>query len=162
VLHGQLAQQDLAALLRTAWVFALPSFYEGLPLTLVEALACGARVVTTDLLGVRHVLRTMSSAGTGDPDSRLDDRDRDEASERRASDWLTLVSLPRLSRADRPNPEDLPAFTEELTKALADALDRPQLDPTRPELAARLGEMTWGAVFRRIESLWRRAIEAPD
>ena len=42
--------------MRAAHVFVLPSFYEGLPLVLVEALACGCRLVCTDLPGVRSGL----------------------------------------------------------------------------------------------------------
>ena len=52
VLHDQLDQPRLADLLRRSAVFVLPSFYEGLPLVLVEAAACGCRLVTTTLPGV--------------------------------------------------------------------------------------------------------------
>ena len=38
--------------MRRSTVCVLPSFYEGLPLVLVEALACGCRLVATDLPGV--------------------------------------------------------------------------------------------------------------
>ncbi|MCK7512374.1 MAG: glycosyltransferase [Desulfobacterales bacterium] len=40
------------AVLQAADVFVLPSFFEGLPLVVVESLACGCRVVMTDLPGV--------------------------------------------------------------------------------------------------------------
>ena len=35
-------------------VFVLPSFYEGLPLVIIEALACGTYVICTDLPGIRN------------------------------------------------------------------------------------------------------------
>jgi glycosyltransferase involved in cell wall biosynthesis len=44
---GPLSYQDLADLNRLASVFVLTSAYEGLPLVVLEALACGTPVVTT-------------------------------------------------------------------------------------------------------------------
>ena len=59
VLHGQLSQAALAELMRTCAVFVLPSFYEGLGLVLVEALACGCRLVATALPGVQEQLAPL-------------------------------------------------------------------------------------------------------
>ena len=53
IYHGRVDQPRLAELMRGCKVFALPSFYEGLPLVLVEALACGCQPVCTALPGVR-------------------------------------------------------------------------------------------------------------
>lgn len=53
---GRLSQRDLAKRYQEADVFVLPSFGEGLPLTLIEALACGDRAVVTDLPGIRSFL----------------------------------------------------------------------------------------------------------
>lgn len=50
---GRLDQPQLAERMNQADVFVLPSFYEGLPLVVIEALACGLQVVCTDLPGVR-------------------------------------------------------------------------------------------------------------
>lgn len=53
---GLLCQEELAALLNRSHLFVLPSFYEGLPLVLLEAMACGAKVICTDLPGVKQWL----------------------------------------------------------------------------------------------------------
>jgi glycosyltransferase involved in cell wall biosynthesis len=53
IFTGMVSQEELGEILRDCDIFILPSFYEGLPLVLIEALACGLRVVTTDLPGVK-------------------------------------------------------------------------------------------------------------
>jgi glycosyltransferase involved in cell wall biosynthesis len=130
-LHGQLSQERLAGLLRRCAVAVLPSFYEGLPLVLVEALACGCRVVATRLPGVAH--RIAPHFGTA----------------------MMLVEPPRLRSVDEPVPDDLPRFVDDLTATLANALadaachDEPALPPEALET------FTWRTVFRRVEEIWR-------
>lgn len=51
---GKLTQQQLAEQFNRSDLFILPSFSEGLPLVLVEALACGLKVIATDLPGIRQ------------------------------------------------------------------------------------------------------------
>jgi len=126
--HGRLDQQQLAALMRRSSIFVLPSFYEGLPLVLVEALASGCRLVATALPGVVEELAP------------------------RMGRHLDLVPLPRLVKADQPVAEDLPAFTanlaESIRRSLAGAGETGSADPDLLE------SFTWRAVFRRVEQAW--------
>ena len=123
--HGMLSQHELAALMRASAVFVLPSMYEGLPLVLVEALACGCRAVSTDLPGVRELAAHL------------------------VSELLTRVPPPRRTSVDQPIAADLPAFVDALERALDGALDAGPL-----EVSADLRPFTWDAVFERIEALW--------
>ena len=132
VLHGQLGQPELADLLRRSAVFALPSFFEGLPLVLVEAAACGCKLVSTALPGVVDQLAPV------------------------LGDNLELVAPPRRQQVDQPLPADLPQFVDDLTLALESALDAPA--PADP--SETVASMTWPAVFRRIETVWRRLLES--
>jgi glycosyltransferase involved in cell wall biosynthesis len=129
--HGSLNQRDLAWLMRRSQVFVLPSFYEGLPLVLVEALAAGCRLVATDLDVVRSDLAP------------------------RLGEALTRVPLPPLVGVDEPDPDGLPAFTDRLEAALNQALAAPPLDPGA--LAETLEGFTWPAVYGRIETIWRQS-----
>lgn len=94
---GRMSQADLARAYRESDVFVLPSFYEGLPLVVVEALACGCKVVVTDLPGIRPWLSANA------PDAPV---------------WY--VAPPAMRNVDEPEPESLPAFE----RALADAIER--------------------------------------
>ena len=133
--HGQLDQDQLARLARRCHTCVLPSFYEGLPLVLVEALACGCRLVATALPGVIEVLsRPLDGA-------------------------LELVPLPRLESVDRPDPADLPAFVDGLERALRRSMSRPSLGDPAATLPGALAPFTWEAVFRRVEAVWRALLK---
>jgi len=129
VLHGQIDQPALADLMRRCAVCVLPSFYEGVPLVLVEAAACGCRIVSTALPGVIEQIAPRLGA------------------------TMELVPLPRLAGIDTPIAADLPRFTRDLTAALDRALAwkgkaaPPDLEP-----------FTWSAVFGRVEKIWRELI----
>ena len=126
--HGHLSQEGLGALFRRATVFALPSFFEGLPLVLVEAAACGCRLVSTRLPGIVDELAPALGS------------------------WLDLVDVPPLDGPDVPAPRGLPRFVDELSAALDRALHRGPLEADGDD---RLSAFTWGAVFDRIEPIWR-------
>ena len=127
-LHGQVSQTRLSELMRAAHAFVLPSFYEGLPLVLVEAAACGCRIVATELPGVERELAPGLGA------------------------LATWVPMPRLEAIDRPVEQDIPAFVDALVRALTHALEQPAL----AEPSAVLAEFSWSAVFARVAAVYDR------
>ena len=125
-LHGQLDQGELAALVRECDVCVLPSFYEGVPLVLVEAAACGCRLVATALPGVVGALAPA-----------LGDR-------------LELVETPSMAGIDTPHLDSIPQFTRRLQAALERALRAPAALSSAPDL----GRFGWRAVFERVQAIW--------
>ncbi len=134
VLHGQLSQEGLAELMRRCALCVLPSFYEGVPLVLVEALACGCHVVATRLPGIESAIAP------------------------RAEGAVALVPLPRLSSVDRPRAEDLPAFVAALREALRKQLGATPPAGAGPDIAAALQDLSWSACFERLEAVWRELL----
>jgi glycosyltransferase involved in cell wall biosynthesis len=57
--HEFVARHELRHLLGRADVFVLPSWFEGMPLSLLEAAAAGLPIVATDTCGIRDVLRPI-------------------------------------------------------------------------------------------------------
>ena len=135
-LWGPQSQEELARLMGQAHLVVLPSFFEGLPLVVLEALACGCRVVTTALPGVEEVL------GGYDTEAIL------------------LVDRPRLLGQDTPRQEDEDGFVRDLADALTRqilaARERPEID--RREVGEILENYSWSQVFARVEQVYLGAL----
>jgi glycosyltransferase involved in cell wall biosynthesis len=95
---GKLSHQELAKEMNQSDIFVLPSFFEGLPLVVIEAMACGLHVVCTDLPGIQPWL--------------------DEAL---PNHCVTFVEPPRMKNADEPLEEDLAEFERKLAFAIETA-----------------------------------------
>lgn len=92
---GKLSQKELAREYNKSDVFVLPSFSEGLPLTIMEAMACGCKVVVTDLPGIRPWT---------------------EANVKHAP--ILFVEPPKMQNADEPVPESLEQFERNLAEMI--------------------------------------------
>jgi glycosyltransferase involved in cell wall biosynthesis len=136
IVHGALSHDRLAALMGRSHIFILPSFFEGLPLVLIEALASGCRIITTSLPGTMEILGNLG--GT----------------------MVEMVNLPALETIDSPYLRDM----EDLEKRLARVIERlvkKVIENPRPDMeAARkiTQEYTWERVFSRIEKTYENAI----
>lgn len=56
IIHGYVTKELLIKLYQNATIFVLPSYSEGLPTTLLEAMSCGIPVIATSIDGVLDVI----------------------------------------------------------------------------------------------------------
>lgn len=92
---GKLTQDELAKEYNKSHVFILPSFSEGMPLTMIEAMSCGCKVVITDLPGIKPWV-----------EERID------------TPPVFFVTPPEMVNADEPIPESLEIFEKELAEKI--------------------------------------------
>ncbi len=129
---GQISQAEVAKRLKFADLLCLPSFYEGFALVILEALASGLRVVSSDLPGVRDKIPGyIKEAGT-----------------------INFVDLPELKDVDKPVESDLPDYEERLTETIIDQIEKVnELDFLRDvEYKEAVQSLNWESVFDKIEA----------
>ena len=116
---GRLSHQELAKELNQSDIFVLPSFFEGLPLVIIEAMACGLRVICTDLPGIQPWM-----------DESLPEH------------GIVFVAPPKMRKADEPIESELPAFEKELAKAIVTAKEKKH--PNKKDVEA----LSWDGLCR--------------
>ena len=95
-----MTQDKLAIEYNNHDIFILPSFFEGMPLVPLESMACGCKVVISDLPGVKNFY---------------------EANVKNAS--IKYVELPSLTNVDETSNEELDAFEKRLASAIRESID---------------------------------------
>ena len=127
VFLGLLNQHKLAETFCESDVFVLPSFYEGLPLVVLEAMACGCKVVCSDIPGVKEWL-----------------------SENVAGENVGFVKLPSMRNTDEPIREELPEFENRLAQSIYEKLE--QKEAENPDVS----KVSWKGVSSRIMELLKQ------
>jgi glycosyltransferase involved in cell wall biosynthesis len=139
VVHvGAQPPEAVALILQCSALFALPSLFEGLPLTMLEAAACGCPC----LLSALPTIRSWVPA------------------EWIAAGHFALVPPLATTDADVPVAADVPRYVDALAHAIVAMLTRPRGAAERADLASRLAPHSWSAVFARYESVYDELLVA--
>jgi glycosyltransferase involved in cell wall biosynthesis len=125
---GAQPPEEVARIVQHSDAFVLPSLFEGLPLTMLEALGCGTPVVVS-------ALPTIASWARG-------------------SEAIRMVEPLATTNADEPVAADVPRFVAELATAIRVALAHAL---PRREVAALVQHETWRHVFARYEHEYEAA-----
>lgn len=120
-LLGRVDDEMLVKMYNQNDIFVLPSFFDSIALTLIEALACGLRLVCTDLPGVPEWL-----------DKNVDNAD------------IRYVELPRLKNADEADPTELPAFEKRLAAKISESIN------VKDSSLANVSRISWSSVAEKI------------
>ncbi|MBP1744932.1 MAG: glycoside hydrolase [Firmicutes bacterium] len=139
VFTGNLPQDRLSRLFRDSDIFILPSFYEGLPLVLIEAMASGLRVVTTDLPGVKGWIgMDINSSGI-----------------------IEYVDMPEMEGIDIPFESELPGFEKRLREAIEIQFSRMLRHENADEdfVYESIKKLSWSGVFSTMENILDKTIE---
>lgn len=97
---GRLDQEELVKFYQFSDIFTLPSFFDAVPLTVLEALACGNKVVLTDLEGLEDFFKENTPASP-----------------------VFFVNLPVMRNQDEMREEDTAAFEMKLKESIKKAAE---------------------------------------
>lgn len=119
---GKLTPNEVAKRYKASDVFILPSFFDAIPLVVIEALACGMKVVVTNLAGVPEFFAENAPKAN-----------------------IRYVKLPTLKNIDEPVKEELPAFEEELAEKIREGIeDNSEID------VACVKNLSWENILKKV------------
>ncbi len=127
---GALSQKKLSNLFRECDILVLPSLYEGLPLVLMEAMACGLKIVCTDLPGINEWMgKIINNSGI-----------------------IEYVPVPKLKNIDTIIESEIPSFEYNLALAIEKQIKNNLL--INNNLNKAIENKSWTKAFLDIEKLF--------
>ena len=122
-------QKTLSNYIRERDIFVMPSYFEGLGLMAIECLACGLRVVSTEIEALIELLGDKVN-GSG---------------------VIEYVKLPRIYDTDKPFEEDLPQFINDLSEKLLIQIERVEnAEPIPDYVLPEIDKHSWSNIASRI------------
>lgn len=121
---GAMDQERLADYYSNTDIMILPSFSEGIPLVIVEAMACGAKIVVSNLPGLKEWMKCHIKDAP-----------------------ITFVDLPPITCADEVKAKDLPGYEKRLSIGIIESLTNQ--DDNIPDMK----NLTWDNIAAKILSM---------
>ncbi|ENK0840136.1 glycosyltransferase family 4 protein [Clostridium botulinum] len=127
---GSLSQKKLSDLFRECDILVLPSLYEGLPLVLIEAMACGLKIVCTELPGIKEWMgETINNSGI-----------------------IEYIPMPKLKNIDTIVPEEISNFEHNLALFIEKQIKNDLVINAKVKEA--IDSKSWAKAFSNIEKLF--------
>lgn len=125
---GQISQAELANQFRASDIFILPSYFEGLGLVVIEAVACGAIAICTDIPGIKEWI--CKNAPEAD---------------------VRYIPMPELKSVDMPTDKARIKFKNDISKELSNAINFVVENSDKSVLNdADLSSISWDGVAKKI------------
>ena len=132
IFHGKLNHQELAELFNKSNIFILPSFYEGLPVVVLEALACGCNVIVSEING-------------------LEDFMGDEINQ---SGNISYIKLPKMQSVGKPLKSELPLFEENISKSIKNFID----NVSEKAKNTNIKNKTWDGLALKVDKIIKNMV----
>ncbi|MBU5301769.1 glycosyltransferase family 4 protein [Clostridium sporogenes] len=127
---GSLSQKKLSDLFRECDILVLPSLYEGLPLVLIEAMACGLKIVCTELPGIKEWMgETINNSGI-----------------------IEYIPMPKLKNIDTIVPEEISDFEHNLALFIEKQIKNDLVINAKVKEA--IESKSWAKAFSNIQKLF--------
>lgn len=127
---GKINQIKLSKLFRESHIFVLPSFFEGLPLVVIESLASGCNVITTDIPGLRGWIGENINN----------------------SEKVSYIDLPKMQKLGIPVEKELKKFEDNLSASLNYMIENILNKNTRNKMID-MENKTWSGLCSRLENI---------
>lgn len=127
--HGKLNHEELSELFNKSHIFVLPSFYEGLPVVVLESLACGCKVIVSKINGLEDFI------GEDINDSHN----------------ILYLKMPRMINFTTPLKDDLPKFEENIAKCMERFINTINEEQKRPNI--NMEDKTWDGLGKKIDKI---------
>lgn len=116
-----MSQTELSREYNSHDLFVLPSFSEGIPIVPLEAMACGCKVVISDLAGVKNFYNSNIKNSS-----------------------IKYVPLPKLTNVDDTSDEELELFESRLAKSITESID------DKSEYSPELSNLSWEHIANQV------------
>ena len=127
--HGKLNHEELSELFNKSHIFVLPSFYEGLPVVVLESLACGCKVIVSKINGLEDFI----------------------GEDINNSHNILYLKMPRMINFTTPLKDDLPKFEENIAKCMERFINTINEEQKRPNI--NMEDKTWDGLGKKIDKI---------